>query len=144
MASVVQTDYSRGELVQTVDLPEGVYSNASLERCVVEEDTFFLTFEMDRMVDGVESRLTQQTLLTILSEKTMELKINPSIDGNKLLIRMETNAKACKTCGVYNMPGRPKVKLFRCGQCLDPCYCSRACQTADWVIHKPQCRRTVP
>ena len=144
MASVVQTEYTRGEVVQTVALPAGAYSNPFLEHCVIEDDVFLLTFEMDRVLDGVASRFTQQTLLTILSEKKMEVDIKPSIEGDNLVIRMETNAKACKTCGVYNMPGRPRVKLSRCARCLDICYCSRVCQTADWASHKPQCRRTVP
>jgi len=141
---ILQTDYTRGEVVQTVELPEGVYSNPVVLSCVVEEDIFLLTIEIDRELDGVQSKFTQQTLLTILSVKKMELKINPSIDGNKLLIRMETNAKACKTCGVYNMPGHRKIKLFRCARCLEPCYCSKACQTVDWSSHKPQCRTAAP
>jgi hypothetical protein len=124
----------------TVELPEGEYSNPVVVGCsLIVDDTFILTVEMDRVVRGLKNKFTQQTVLTLFSEKRMRVMFNPWIEGNNLKIGLETSAKACKTCGAYNMPTRPKVKLFRCSRCRDACYCSRECQAADWQNHKLGC-----
>lgn len=45
----------------------------------------------------------------------------------------DQDAPVCSYCGA---PG----KLSKCAACLSVKYCSRACQSHDWKIHKPSCK----
>ena len=35
--------------------------------------------------------------------------------------------------------GSEKTGFMRCSRCKQTCYCSRACQRANWVLHKDRC-----
>ncbi len=43
--------------------------------------------------------------------------------------------KECASCGI------PLIKSKKCGVCLNVMYCSRECQKANWVTHKPNCSK---
>ena len=45
--------------------------------------------------------------------------------------------QTCANCGVT---AKEKGKLLKCAKCRDATYCSRACQTAHWQVHKKRCK----
>ena len=52
---------------------------------------------------------------------------------------VRTGARFCYTCAASG----PAITIDLCGRCRVPRYCSRACQVADWPMHKAECRAPV-
>ena len=60
-------------------------------------------------------------------DKKYHYKISPIIE------------RGCSHCGQYPNPARG-VSLHMCSGCSNSMFCSKACQTAAWPIHKKICR----
>jgi hypothetical protein len=48
--------------------------------------------------------------------------------------------RSCAGCG-NTAEMLERGKLLECSGCRTVCYCGKACQKADWPVHKPVCKR---
>ncbi|CAB3408763.1 unnamed protein product [Caenorhabditis bovis] len=51
------------------------------------------------------------------------------------------NTKVDQFCAQCMRPPMPGGKLLKCSGCNFTKYCSKECQSAAWLVHKPECRR---
>lgn len=49
-------------------------------------------------------------------------------------------SRHCSTC---DAPATAEYPLEACGACKKVAYCSKKCQKAHWIVHKPVCRATI-
>jgi MYND finger len=106
------------------DLPDFLHSSAILkyQTCILRDGIGGSDLRnqpvlvLHTPMDG-DSRYTVR-----LCRMELELKVEP-----------ESMVKAC--CKCYTVI----PNLLRCAVCKTICYCSSACQKADWLIHKQVC-----
>lgn len=90
----------------------------------LDDDLRFRCFSCDANISSTEAKsftnMKTNTAYIVCSEKCITDVIE------------RTTSHLCKVCGLYS--------TSRCSSCKSAKYCSRACQTQDWPIHKKECQ----
>lgn len=61
--------------------------------------------------------------------------------GNRLASSLGTLGRVCEACAKRDDPDPNGFKNKTCSRCKMAYYCSAACQTKHWAIHKTACKR---
>lgn len=116
-------------------------------KCILREMRMFTRALRAARLTRLTSASKKQ-LLGSLSPTMWELAVLTPImpplspeEVSKKHLKQSAVMSSCRHCTAAS---GGDVKLFRCVRCMAVCYCSKACQTADWKVrHKVECKGSV-
>ena len=81
-------------------------------------------------------------LVAVTKEEGQDTAHNKSETKSKKVEAEEGEKEQQQRCYAPTCPQTSTEALKRCARCRIALYCSRSCQTTDWLMHKVACRRS--